>query len=607
MSANINYEDLSYSFEYTPSDFYETLDDLMPEASEEKHPLEDIGKALQIKIYEECAQDPIMFALLCRANNSEGFIKIKTYMKQNEIINSFIVDHYVFILGSRQTGKTTITYIFLLHCLLFNKAYKVGILMQRDGIVKKAIKELYDYYLYLPSWFKAHCTCVVDNALEKRFSNNSSVQGFVVNPANPESAGRSLKVDFLLIDEAAFISYIKETYTALKPATSRRHLKLKKNNLPYGTAIITTPNGMKGTGEWAYEQWIKAVNKETNFRAIRFHWREVPDYDDDWYADTISDMGTREANQEYELKFLGSKTAYLDDEVIEKLQDVDNIKNPLNQIRLKYGKLILFKDLDPDAIYILGADPADTGDDFAAMCLMDYLTEEVVGVYYEQAVGSLEFVEDVYMLMELHPRIILGLEKNALGATSVQLLYKQFGKSRVFVREDKRKSKDAHKECGIITSSVTRKLMMQLVFDYTKNNPENINSAILIYELCSLEKHGARIEAASGQHDDLVMAWTFCLYMINYGALEYYVSYLQVSNDQVKENYALISSLNSNHVLTNDLSMHRVKSPASSESIDSIMNNEYDNPILNLIMNNRQADSSEQDERDSAMNDIFGI
>ena len=95
--------------------------------------------------------------------------------------------------------------------------------------------------------------------------------------------------------------------------------------------------------------------------------------------------------------------------------------------------------------------------------------------------------------------------------------------------------------------------------------------------------------------------------MINYGALEYYVSYLQVSNDQVKENYALISSLNSNHVLTNDLSMHRVKTPASSESIDSIMNNEYDNPILNLIMNNRQADSSEQDERDSAMNDIFGI
>lgn len=596
-----------YEYLYEPSDFYHTLDELVPDISEEVHPLENVGKALQLKIYEECSKDPVLFALMCRANNSEGFVKIKTYMKQNEIMHSLHNDHYVYILGSRQTGKTTIVYIYLLWCMIFHKSYKVGILMQRDGIVKKALKELFDYYTYLPSWFKQHCECVVDNALEKRFSNGSSVSGFVVNPANPDGAGRSLKVDYLLIDEAAFIPYVGETYTALKPATSRRHLRLKKSNLPYGITIITTPNGMEGIGKWAYTNWIKALNNENNFKAIRFHWREVPEYDDEWYASAIADMSERDANQEYELKFLGSKSAYLDDSIIEVLQDSNNIYTPSNEIRLKYGKLVLFDEINPDRVYILGADSADVGDDFAAMCLLDYETEETVGIYYEQNVGALEFMEDVYFLMELHDKILLGFEKNAMGTTSVQLLYRKFGKSRIFVREDKRNSKDAYKECGIVTSNISRKLMMQLVYDYTKNNPENIKSAILIYELCSLERKGSRIEAASGQHDDLVMAWAFCLYSINYGAIEFYISHLQAPSEQIKANYELLNMLNSNKQITGDMSLHLNQNDKTmSKDQMGEMFGTFDNEILNIIMNNRVADSTADDERSAILGDIFG-
>ena len=579
--------------------------DLMPDVSEgDLHPLESVDPSIKVEIITRCAENPYFFAHFCRAPSAEGYVAIKPYGKQKHIINEYIVSKYVIILGSRQTGKTTITYTFLIWLMIYHENYKIGMLMQKDEVVKGAIAEVFQIYELLPSWLKLGFK--VDNTKEKILNNGSRFQGFTVDPKNPDGVGRSLKVDFLLIDEAAFIHNIDIAYRALKPVTSRRHLRLKKYGIPYGISIITTPNGMLGVGRWFYLFWTSAIIGANNFKPVRFHWTEVPEYNQEWFDDATSDMTTRDINQEYELKFLGSQSAFLDDDIIERLQDEENIVNPINSIRLANASIALFEDIDENDVYILGADSADSGADYAAMILYNYTKGCVAGIYYEQDISALEFVDDVYTMMNLIPNMLLAFEKNSLGTTSIQLLYQEFGGNRIFTHDQYRRTSDEYKKCGISTNSHTRKLMIDLIYQYAKNNYDSIKSIILIHELIGLEQKGKRVEASKSLHDDASMAWSFILYIIEYGKISDYIDLLSKENQgNYSENMKLISQLNENK--------HVPMSSGVSLMNNTIMNNTptetvtYENPVLNLISNNTNDVNTDDIEKRSAFDEIFGV
>jgi len=546
---------------------YHDIEDILNFAEisqDEVHPLEYIEDCEKVKVISKCAENPILFASICRVPSAEGFVKLNLYDKQKDIINGYIEDHYVIILGSRQTGKTTVTYAFIIWLLIFHGNYRVGILMQSDTTVKGGIKEVYDIYNCLPSWLQE--TCIIDNTKEKVFNNGSKLLGFAIDPKNPDGIGRSMKVDFMLIDEAAFIVNIDKAYRALKPVTSRRHLRLKNNELPYGTVIITTPNGTFGTGKWYYDFWTDSLKEINNFKAIKFHWSSVPEYDDEWFADTTSDMTERDINQEYELKFLGSNSAYLEDTMIENMQKSENIKQVIGEIKLIHGEIKLYKSLNQDTFYLIGADSADAGDDYAAMVIFDWLQQEVVGIYYDDKVASIDFTQDAYDAgMKIQNSLII-FEKNTIGATSVQSLYQQLGPSKIWVVRDRRFQSDSYKYAGISTNTHSRRLMFDSLYKFVKENPDKINAPTLIYELISLEKKGQRIEAAKGSHDDLALSFSFILYVMAYGNIEDYTSRFDIKG-QADQAEMLDAMITDDQVV---------------DKIDNLVD-KFDNDVLNIL------------------------
>ena len=584
------------------------VDDLMsnPAAVEiETHPLETAPKELIYRIILLAGKDPVFFISLLRTSASDGFIPLKLYEKQEEILDTIGTDHYLLLLGSRQTGKTTVIQSYMLWLLMFIDNYRVGILMQKEKSSKDFINELMNLYYSLPNWLQSEL--VVDNAIMKVFGNNSKLEGFAVDPKNPDAVGRGLRVDFLVIDEAAFIYKIDKAYTALKPATSRRHLRLKKAGKPYGTVIISTPNGTTGIGEWFYTQWQRGVSSKSMFKAIKFHWMEVPEYTAEWFKNETSDMSQRDINQEYELKFLGSNHAWLEDDVIEKVQDISHIRKPITTTKLAVGSIELFDEIKNDTVYVIGADSADSGADYAAMTIMNYLTEEIIGCYYNDNVAITEFELDVAMILKLIPNSVLVFEKNSIGSSTAQRLYHEFGASRIYVHKaDKRFTKDAYKYAGFATTSVSRKLMFSSIYTYVKDNPDKIICQNLVYELISLEQKGTRVEAADNSHDDLVLTLGFILYFMNHDKADQYISQFNnikdAGNVQQTEVLQMISEFNKD-------SVKRAK-PQSTSSINadifsnkSVSLGSIEQSISDRLVENIQDDKAKTE----ILTDLFGV
>ena len=69
---------------------------------------------------------------------------------------------------------------------------------------------------------------------------------------------------------------------------------------------------------------------------------------------------------------------------------------------------------------------------------------------------------------------------------------------------------------GLNTNSKTRPLILDALFDYVKTDPDMIHSERLSMELLGLVNKSNRIEADTGFHDDLAMAYGFCCYVRKY-------------------------------------------------------------------------------------------
>ena len=112
--------------------------------------------------------------------------------------------------------------------------------------------------IQLPKWLRL--PALEKNKLSLRLRNGSKI---TAKSSNADAA-RSEAVSLLLIDEAAFIDNIDETFTAAQQtlATGGQCLAL------------STPNGI---GNWFHQTWEKAEAKENSFLPIRLPWTVHPE------------------------------------------------------------------------------------------------------------------------------------------------------------------------------------------------------------------------------------------------------------------------------------------------------------------------------------------
>lgn len=472
----------------------------------------------KVNEYMKCQKDPIYFIETYVKNFQYDNEPIKLREKQKEIIRSLLYDHNVIINGSRQTGKTTVIELYIVWLVTFFKNYTVFVMSKKGDSTVELLRDIQGFFETVPEWLKPKT--IKDNAFTKEFSNGSRIKGVTVPKGKEDEAGRGMRGGFIFLDEVAFFDAdISKVYTALIPTTTYVFRKYEEKGYPYGIVMVSTPNGTLGRGEFFFKTWTKALNGEIDFKPIRYHWSDVPEYRNDptWIEKQRKKFpDEREFNQEYELVFLGAKNAFFPDSVIEKLQKFTY--DPLKKIALHAGTLDLYDHIDSEKTYLIGIDTA-TGyaSDYSAIIITDFETGLPIAEYREKVVLE-DFKQDILTLIEKLnlQNFILIPENNGVGSSISQWLSHTEYASYVF-KTKKKASKTSMKVVpGLSTDSKTRPLMLEALYEVVSQNAELIKPNKLKNELIALEKRGSRIEAPPGLHDDTVFAYAFTLYVRQY-------------------------------------------------------------------------------------------
>ena len=238
-------------------------------------------KQLIAQEYIKCAKDPAYFMRkYCYIQHpTRGRILFNLYPFQEGVLHLFRDHKYIVTLKSRQLGISTLAAGYALWLMLFHKDKTILTLAITQATARNLVTKTIFMYENLPKWLQIPFQ--EKNKLSLRLTNGSKI---TAKSSNPDAA-RSEAVSLLLIDEAAFIDNIEETYTAAQQtlATGGQCMAL------------STPNGI---GNWFHKTWVDAETDDNGFIPVKLPWTVHPERDQSWRDEQDKKLGARAAAQE---------------------------------------------------------------------------------------------------------------------------------------------------------------------------------------------------------------------------------------------------------------------------------------------------------------------
>lgn len=447
-------------------------------------------------------------------------VTLSPYRKQLELIDLIEKDHYVLVLKSRQIGISTIIQAYSVWLTIFHDNAVVGIISKDGKEATDFARAIRGMIEKLPDWMKPP-KGVLGRGFAKRteqsfiLTNGSKVFASPVAPNAPDKTLRGKAITFLVIDEAAFIHYIDTAWTAMVPALSTNQMQARKAEVPYGTVVLSTPNKTVGPGQWYFERFQKAIGGGNIFKPFIIHWKMIPELADDpnWYKTQceLFDDDARKIAQELELKFLPSEGSFFEADTVEKLQEASI--EPIEKTKLYNGEIWKFAEPIPGRYYIAGVDSApEHGEDKSAIVIYDYETMEQVWEYRGKC-KILDFVKIVRVGAAQYPGLIVVESTGGYGNQVVEQM--NASEFSFMIYKEKRGKQVTYP--GLSTNTKTRPLMIDALYSYITQFPENVKSQRLALELTGLvTKTNGRVEADTGCHDDLALASACAMYVRKY-------------------------------------------------------------------------------------------
>ena len=469
--------------------------------------------------------------------------------KYKIIINLFQQHDSVLYMSSRQSGKTTTSAMYLLWCMIFFPKIQISYLTLDKNRALDMISRMKEMMDSLPKWMQVKPSSKAERLSYYELSNGSKVSASFVSGSNdPDRVGRGLSSPIIFMDEAAFIPHAEIVWGAVQPSVSAAKYFAKKNGYPFGVIMTSTPNGAGDNFFYnVYQNSVKfddiydystkslypdyksqfQIKDKNAFISVVLHWSEFRT--EEWYEQQKKELNfnVKKINQELDLSFLGSTTCIFSDNVIAQLHP----KKRISKIKLAFGnEFDLFGEIDPTETYILGVDTAMSAgekSDYSSMVLTRAKDGQPIGEWHGRFSVVKRFSQLVKIMIQalnlihgLNPKtLVVAVERNSIGKAVVEeLLYDEssfdygeylFGE---FINDEK--------VYGIYTSNSgsamnpgKRDKMFQMLMTFVNEQPFKLHGRLLINELRNLEqKQNGRIEASKNQHDDVVMAWNFCLY-----------------------------------------------------------------------------------------------
>ena len=460
--------------------------------------LKRIGEQIEwtpdmLKEYMKCAEDPVYFAktYIKIVHVDKGLVPFEMYGYQEEITEKITNSRRVAVLTARQSGKTTTAMAIILHYILFNEFKTVAILANKGDASREVMARVKLAYEALPKWLQ--------QGIEEWNKGNIALENGcqVLAGTTSSSAIRGKSVNFLYLDEVAFIEGYDEFFASVYPTiSSGESTKL---------LMTSTPNGLNH-----FWKTCKGAEEKTNgYEFIKVMWNDVPGRDEKWRQETLEalDYDEQKFNQEYCCQFLGSSGTLIDGAKLKELA----YSRPINE----GNGISQYEEAIDGHTYAMCVDVSrGKGLDYSTFTVID-ITEmpyKQVAVFRDNMIGPIDFASVIYRLGKMYNEAAVLVEINDIGEQVSDTLLMDYGYENMLYTESagrsgKRISGGFGKavDTGIRTTKSVKASGCSILKMLVEQNQLILNDYETIQELSRFSRKGNSYEAESGAHDDLVM------------------------------------------------------------------------------------------------------
>ena len=459
-------------------------------------------KKIVIQEYAKCAKDPAYFMRkYCYIQHPQrGRILFNLYPFQDKVLHLFKDNQYLITLKSRQLGISTLAAGYSLWLMIFHKDKNVLALATTQATARNLVTKVQFMYEQLPSWLQLKA--VEKNKLSLRLKNGSRISAKSSN----SDAARSEAVSLLIIDEAAFIDNIDETFASAQQtlATGGQCMAL------------STPNGI---GNWFHQTWEKAETGENSFIPIRLPWTVHPERNQVWRDLQDADLGPRMAAQECDCDFLSSgDTVFEPEDLI--FYETTAQNDPIEK-RGVSGDYWIWEYPDYTKSYMVVADVArGDGQDFSAFHVFDIESASQVAEF-KSKVPPKEYGNLLVGVATEYNNALLVVENANIGWSTIeQIIEREYDNMYYSSKSDQdtvesymTKMERGNLTPGFTMSMRTRPLVIAKMMDYVRERSVTVKSQRLLKEMRVFVWKNGKAQAQTSYNDDLVMAFATGLYV----------------------------------------------------------------------------------------------
>ena len=452
--------------------------------------------------YIKCAKDPAYFMRkYCYIQHpTRGRILFALYPFQEKVLHLFRDNQYLVTLKSRQLGISTLASAYSLWLMLFHKDKNVLALATTQATARNLVSKTMFMYDQLPKWLRL--TAVEKNKLSLRLKNGSKI---TAKSSNADAA-RSEAVSLLLIDEAAFIENIEDTFTAAQQtlATGGQCMAL------------STPNGI---GNWFHMTWEKAESGENSFLPIKLPWTVHPERDQSWRDQQDQDLGPRMAGQECDCDFLASGDTVFEPDDMSYYEQTYQ-KDPLER-RGVDGNLWIWEGVDYRKSYMIVADVA-RGDstDYSAFHIFDIEECTQVGEY-KGKLSPKDFGNMLVGIASEYNEALLVIENANIGWATIEQVMEREYRNLYYSATSQMETVESYMTKyerdklvpGFTMSARTRPLVVAKMIEYIREHSVTIQSKRLMSEMRVFVWKNGKAQAQVRYNDDLLIACATALYV----------------------------------------------------------------------------------------------
>tara|TARA_B110000503_G_scaffold128808_1_gene200354 strand:+ start:9370 stop:10962 length:1593 start_codon:yes stop_codon:yes gene_type:complete len=446
-----------------------------------------------IKEYVKCSEDPVYFAktYIKIVHVDKGLIPFDMYDYQKEIVEKISNNRRATVLTARQSGKTTTAVAVILHYILFDEFKTVAILANKGDASREVLARIKLAYEALPKWLQQGIT-------EWNKGNIELENGCkVLAGTTSSSAIRGKSINFLYLDEVAFIEGYNEFFASVYPTiSSGESTKL---------LMTSTPNGLNH-----FWKTCKGAEEGTNgYQFVKVMWYDVPGRGEEWKKETLEslDHDNEKFEQEYCCEFLGSSGTLISGSKLKELYP----GQPITQAEglIQYGKP------EKDKQYVITADVArGKGLDYSTFTVFDIseMPYKQAAVYRDNHIGPIDFASVLNRIGIVYNTAGMLIEINDIGGQVVDVLQYDFGYENLLYTQNSGRSGKVlsggfgkNVDNGIRTTKTVKGTGCSMLKMLVEQNQLLIRDYETIQELSRFSKKANSYEAEPGFHDDLVM------------------------------------------------------------------------------------------------------